>query len=270
MSKAIIGYPKLQVIVAAMHQDDYRLLIDMNIQSDAIICNQCSRDSREEFVWSSHNIVYINSSQIGVGRNRNQGILEADGDILLFADEDVRYYDDYVQVVKSAYERCPDADMIFFNLKRINDQRNVGAMDSRDGRVYRFNCLRYGAVRISIKRSALLRANVWFSLLFGGGATFSFGEDSLFIFDLLRKGIRAYASEKEIGIVDQSHSTWFSGYDDKYFYDKGALFCALSKRFFLGLAMRYLVKHRNEFRNQPMKRVFKNLVAGRKAFLKID
>ena len=44
---------RVQVLVAAMNQIDHSLLSKMNIQSDAIVANQCSFNSIERFKWSS-------------------------------------------------------------------------------------------------------------------------------------------------------------------------------------------------------------------------
>ena len=43
-----------------------------------------------------------------------------------------------------------------------------------------------------------------------------------FVSDCIKKGLKVYASEEEI-VVDQINSTWFTGYDDQYFKDKGTL-----------------------------------------------
>ena len=89
------------------------------------------------------------------------------------------------------------------------------------------NCLRYGAFRIAVRRECLIHNNVWFSLLFGGGAIYQAGEDNLFITDCIQKGIRCMACKERIGVVKQETSTWFKGYNEKYYGDRGALFAAL-------------------------------------------
>ena len=47
----------LQVLVATMHQTDHSLLEKMNIQSDAIVINQCDRNEIERFTYKGHNIL---------------------------------------------------------------------------------------------------------------------------------------------------------------------------------------------------------------------
>ena len=77
---------------------------------------------------------------------------------------------------------------------------------------------------MAARREKLKKAGVWFSLLFGGGAPYSCGEDSLFLMDCLRKGLRIYKIPVEIGEEVYRPSTWFEGYHEKFFYDRGYLF----------------------------------------------
>ena len=61
----------IEVLVATMNQNDHSLIKRMNIQTDAIVGNQCNRDSIEEFCYNGRNITYLNFCEKGVGLNRN-------------------------------------------------------------------------------------------------------------------------------------------------------------------------------------------------------
>ena len=61
----------IQVLVAAMNQDDHSLPQKMNLKCDAIIGNQCNRNSIEESEWKGNKIKYLNFNERGVGLNRN-------------------------------------------------------------------------------------------------------------------------------------------------------------------------------------------------------
>lgn len=62
-----------------------------------------------------------------------------------------------------------------------------------------------------------------FNLLFGGGAKYSCGEDSIFLAGVLKAGLKVWTIPGYIGTVTHGDSTWFNGYTDKYLYDKGVL-----------------------------------------------
>ena len=56
----------LQVLVSTMHQTYPSLLEKMNIQSDAIIINQCDRNEFEEFEYKGNNIKFLSFAERGV------------------------------------------------------------------------------------------------------------------------------------------------------------------------------------------------------------
>ncbi|WP_223305465.1 glycosyltransferase family 2 protein [Peribacillus butanolivorans] len=211
----------LQVLVSTMNQDDHSLLKKMNIRSDAIVINQCDRNEVEEFDYNGNRIKFLSFNERGVGLSRNNALMRATADICLFADDDVTYEDDYYKIIINAFKKSPDADMILFNVPSTNPDRQTYVIH-KHSRVSWFNCQRYGAVNIAFRTSKLKQENIYFSLLFGGGAIYSAGEDSLFIAECIRKGLKVYTDPSLIGNVSQEESSWFDGYTDKYFFDKGA------------------------------------------------
>lgn len=54
---------KIQVLVATMNQSDHSLLKKMNIQTDAIVANQCNENFVEQFEFNGHNIRYLNFAE---------------------------------------------------------------------------------------------------------------------------------------------------------------------------------------------------------------
>lgn len=217
---------KLEVLVATMDQADASLAERMNIQSDAVIANQSGCWAYEE----GGGVRMLSTATKGVGINRNLALQLSRADILLFADDDVTYYDGAQQAVLDAFRQFPDADVIFFG---IDMTRGGEVFDKRRNKVRRlrlWNSLRYGAARMAVRREALLRHRLAFSTLFGGGSLYSSGEDSIFIRDCFRCGLRVYSHDYVLGRCAKDSSTWFSGFHEKYFYDRGAMVaCAFPK-----------------------------------------
>ena len=210
---------KLQVLVATMGQTDLSLIEKMNIKCDAIIANQSDTDA----IVVTDRVKMITTATKGVGLNRNIAMLASDAELLLFADDDVVYYDNMPQMVSNAFVQRPDADVIIFGMDItrngvITEKRRV-----RNGRLWVWNSMRYGMVRIAIRRSALLRANIAFNQNFGGGCPFSAGEDSLFLKACFDAHLKVYGNSNVLCQCAKDTSTWFVGYNEKYFYDKGVL-----------------------------------------------
>ena len=174
--------------------------------------------------------------------------MRATADICLFAD-DVTYVDDYKDIIVNAFKKKPEADMILFNVPSTNSERPTYRISS-EHRVRLYNCLRYGAVNIAVKTEKIRQKNIYFSLLFGGGAKYSSGEDSLFIADCIRKGVKVYTNPTIIGYVNQEKSSWFEGYTDKYFIDKGVFFKIFSDKWAKLLSLQFVLRHRKKFSKQ--------------------
>ena len=128
-----------------------------------------------------------------------------------------------------------------------------------------YNSGRYPAYSIAVRRERLLAKNVWYSLLFGGGAKYSNGEDSLFIWECLKKGLKAYALPILIGKEEPRPSTWFNGYNEKFFFDRGVLYSHLYGVCNRIMGIRFLLAHKEELCKEiPLKKAYKIMVRGMK------
>lgn len=235
---------RVQILASVMNQSLENIAGKMRLDSDAVIINQCDRLGYEEREYNGHNVRFFSFPERGVGRSRNEAILRADGDICLFSDEDIVYEPGYAAAVAGEFEKNHDADMILFNVI-IEEERQTYHISSRK-RVHWYNCGRYGAVSFAVKRESLLASGVTFSLLFGGGARYSNGEDSLFLKEFMGKGYKVYTAPVTIGREEPGESTWFSGYDEKFFHDRGVLYRYLYGRLDRVMALRYLLVHKEK------------------------
>lgn len=212
---------KVEVLVATMNQKDISLYKKMNLSTNVVFANQSDKNAYEEIICNDKSIKLITTSDRGVGKNRNNAIMHSTGDICLFSDDDMIYVDNYESIITNAFKEIPNADIIIFNIEMVGIEASDIRVNNKIKKVHMFNCLNYGAPRIAVKRNSLIKKNVWFSLLYGGGAPYSSGEDSLFITEALRKGMKIYTYPAKIADVKQETSTWFNGYTQKYFEDRG-------------------------------------------------
>ena len=254
----------LQVLVSTMHQNDYNLMDKMRLQSDSIVINQCERNEIVEFEYNGNEIKFYSFAERGVGLSRNNALMRATACICLFADDDMVYVDGYKDIIIKAFKENPRADVIVFNVISTDPNRQA-YQNKKRRRIRWFNSLRYGTFRIAIRTDEIRKKNIYFSLLFGGGARYSAGEDVLFIITCLKRGLRIYAEPKLIGYVSHEDSTWFKGYTDKFFYDRGVLFSAISPMWAKVLCLQFAVRKRKLFKNDKgTKDAFKLMIQGTK------
>ena len=240
----------VQVLVATMNQKDHSLLETMNIQSDAIVGNQCDHNSVEDFFYNGHKIRYLNFAECGVGLNRNNALMRADADICLFADDDLVYVDGYVDIVEKAFQQFPDADVIAFNFEDHTDygDKQPRYTITKASRVYWHNYLRYGTARIAIRLESIRKHGILFNLCYGGGTEHNHGEDNLFLTSCLKNGLKIYAVPQVIAdLMDDRASTWDGGYDDKYLKDQGALYYEISRHWWKLLCAQDAIRHHGEY-----------------------
>ena len=238
---------RLQVLVASVRENPITLAEHMNLSTDAIICNQCQEVSYKEFVRKGHLIQAYAFNERGVGLNRNNAIMRCDADLGLIGDEDIVYTDDYEEKILREFERNSEADILMFNVTAVQERQTYENIVHKRVRWYNYG--RYPAYSICVRMDSLRKANVYFSLLFGGGAKYSNGEDSLFLRDCLRKGMKIYSVPVLIGHEARrrdNSSTWFHGYTEKFFYDRGALYRYLYGPMRYAFALRFLLKNRKK------------------------
>lgn len=251
----------LQVLVATMHQTDHSLLAKMNIQSDAIVINQCNRNEIEEFLFNGHRILWMSLNERGIGLSRNTALMRATADIILFADEDVRYVDGYPHMIKTAFEKNPSADILLLDLEAVGDVKQIEKPYTYS-RIRWYKSMHYGAVHFACKRERLYSRGLSFNLLFGGGAKYSCGEDSIFLASALRAGLRVWTVPGYIGKVIHGESTWFSGYTDKYFYDKGVLMGTIFGTMAYPLVIALFLKNGAQTKDYGLKKAIRKAFEG--------
>ena len=242
---------KLQVLLVTMHQTDFSILEKLNYRGSIIIANQADREQIE----TRGQAKMITTATRGVGLNRNIALLAADGDILLLADDDMRYNDGMEEAVLAAFRENPQADALIFGLDIVRGGEVTERRRLKNKRLRFWNSMRYGAVRIAVRRKALLDNNILFHQRFGGGCPFSAGEDSLFLKACFDAGLKIYGHEYALGQCCKDSSSWFVGYNEKYFYDKGVLIRKLFPKSAYLMALYFGIRFKRETKLGVFKRL---------------
>jgi hypothetical protein len=146
---------------------------------------------------------------------------------------------------------------------KANRYKNV-----RIKKINRFNYAKYGAARIAFRTKSVRINGVFFNTMFGGGCEYSSGEDTLFLRECIRKGLVIYAVPSAIASIEDEKSSWFNGYTDKYFFDKGVLYYFLSKRTCCMHTLYHSLKYRKKYKQYGWKKAFLQMQKGIKSVKK--
>lgn len=221
---------KLEVLCVTMHQSDFSKIKEMNINSDVVFANQADTTDYKELEFDGNIAKMITTATRGVGINRNLSFMYASADICIFADDDVVYNDNYKEIILNEFESHPDADIFIFHFETASERKQV--QYSKTKKCGKFSRQPWAGFRIAFRLNSVKKANLSFTTLFGGGCIFPSGEDSMWLHDAKKAGLKIYVSKETIGKVSFENSTWFTGIDKKFFFGKGAYLASVHKHTF--------------------------------------
>ncbi len=240
---------KIEVLVPCMKLDEkgiVELFHFLNIQTDVLFACQCDKNAEESLVLNNHNVHIVYSRERGVSKNRNLLLAKSVGDVLLMIDDDCVLTQGYEQIIVDAYKKFPKATAIRFNTTRIQNGRHCKMIES-DKKLSFKDLSAFGTPGLSIKKSAFVPLEIHFDENLGAPNYLANGEDSLFLFELVKKSKAIYSSKNIIAHVheDRRESTWFKGYNDAYFVTKGYVFSKMYPHIYKMVA-RYHYHHQKE------------------------
>lgn len=212
---------RVQVLISCMFDEDYSVVKRTNLQSDAVVVNQCDADSKNLLEFTNNKgevcrIIYINTTERGLSRSRNMAIKNSEGDICLLCDDDEVLDDDYVEKITNVYNRYPNLDVIAFKLRNHDKKYPVHSL-----KIGYLGCARISSVQISFKKTKKI-SNCSFREDMGAGTGNGAGEENKFLIDLLKKKAKMRYFPIEIGmLLPQTKSSWFNGYTPKFHADRG-------------------------------------------------
>lgn len=232
---------KLEILATTMNGVDFSKIEKMKINSDVVFANQCDRDGFNKIEFNGHIAKMISTTSRGLSRNRNIALAHSNqnADLILFLDDDLVLNDAYENLIIEEFEKHPEADAIKFNIHDLSDIRKISMKKTVAWKkCTRRNMSASGVCGLVIKRKTIERYSLRFHENFGAGTDNYCGEDTIFLQNLINLRIRAYLSPVDIAGIDQSESTWFKGYDEKYFTVSGKVLATIYPRLCRILAVR--------------------------------
>lgn len=237
---------KLEILMSCMHQKDGELIRVSGITGDGVVINQCDRNGFAQIKTAEGCVRMYDTTQRGLTRSRNMAIAKSEADVCLLCDDDEVFVVDYQRIVTQAYERLPQADVIVFKM--------VNRPPSFSERVQRLRfpkTMKVSSWQISFRRESLLKTGVRFDELMGAGSGNGAEEELKFLTDCEKAGLKIYYVPEAIATVAQTESTWFSGFNQKFFENRGA-----TTRYILGWPLAlvygvyYIVRKKPMYRDQ--------------------
>ncbi len=208
---------KVEVLLSCMNQENTDIIKKIRITTDVLMINQANHERKKDIHSSSQRIRVIDTRQRGLSRSRNMALKHAQGDICLLCDEDEFLTDGYADIIKRAFEKHPDAAVIAFQME--NKQTRLRPVVQRVGYL---RSLKLASYQLAFRLEPIRQTGIQFDILMGAGSGNGCGEENKFLWDCLRRRKKIYYVPECIGRVEHGPSTWFFGYNNLFFYQRGA------------------------------------------------
>lgn len=256
---------KLQVLLSAMFLEGYEYINSLNISGDCLVVNQCERNAEDVILEKTRTVKYIETTERGLSKSRNMAIKHADAEVCILCDNDVEYDEGYEELINSAFENHPEADVIVFYIKRKEKpEPNYPTERKMDY----LSVLKIFSPEVAFRRRKIIEKGIQFNELFGAGAKYYMGEENLFLYDCLRAGLQILYLPVKIASLRETESTWFQGYEDRFFLSRGANYCAMTRKYCVLLILQFAVrKYKLYSKDQKMLQAVNLMLRGRREYL---
>lgn len=250
---------KTEILLSCMFLSDSKEMIKRShITSDTVIINQCDEENYKEENICNALLRTFSVTDRGLTKSRNLAISKSQADICIICDDDEIFNDGYEKAVSSAYDALPDADIIIFDmvdrpLKWGNSIKSLGYID----------LMSVSSWQITFRREKLLASGVLFDENMGAGSGNGAEEEFRFLTQCRKAKLRIYHYPFRLASVAQTQSTWFKGFDEEFFVNRGN-----TTRYIMGLplsvlyAAYYAFAKRKQLSGMSMLRAFSYTVKG--------
>lgn len=262
---------KIEIIVSTL--DNIFDNIDESIKKykNVTIINQKSSsrniDDKEVKNKKINNLNWIDINQIGLSKSRNYALDLATADYLYLTDDDIVLSPSFEEIVQETIKNNQKVDILAFKVGGI--EKEFKKYPSRELNIGFLRSLKLSSVQLVICKDFIQKNKIKYDELFGAGAEYKMGEENIFLFDALKKGAKIKFIPKEIAKVHLNESSWFTGYDRKYFIDRGAIFHRMFGVFSGIYSMIFCVRKQKLYnKNFSIMKAYKYTQIGKKQYKK--
>lgn len=243
---------KTEVLVSTMNiknQEDFEEKINkMNIKGKSLTINQITKKDIETTTILKQKNRILSYYEKGLSKSRNRAIENSNEEIILISDDDMIYSSEYEKTIIKAYEKYKDADIIAFVVENENRDRAKKILNKT--KIRYLMSMKLQSVQLTMKSKSIADNKMKFDEDFGAGSMFFMGEENIFLFDCLRKKMKIYYVPEKIAILKDGKSSWFDGYNERYFRSRGASFYRMSKVLFLPLILQFAIRKRKLYNKE--------------------
>jgi len=238
---------RIELLISTMNNSP-SFLNNLNIKTDVVVVNQCENNDEMEFDFKGYHVIWVNSTTRGLSRSRNIAIEHSKAEFVVLTDDDMEYRKNYAKTIFESFEKYNDADILAFQVQGIESKFKDYSRNAKS--VSFMRSMKISSVELVFRRNTIIQNNIKFNENFGSGAEFKMGEENIFLFQCLKNKLKIQYIPCVIADLHMEESTWFHGFDDKYFFDRGAVYFEMFGRFAPIMIFQFMIRKYNLYRKQ--------------------
>lgn len=238
---------KIELLLSTMNREP-DFLEKLNIKTDIVVVNQCDINSRRELDFNGYHVVWINSTTRGLSKSRNIAIKHSTAEYIVLTDDDMVYRENYNEILLESFEKYKNMDIFAFQVEGI--ERKFKNYPSKAKELSFMGTMKISSVELVFRREALISNKIEFNENFGSGAEFKMGEENILLFQCLKKKLKIQYVPCVIADLHMDESTWFQGFNEKYFYDRGAVYYEMFGKFAYIMLIQFMIRKYSVYRKQ--------------------
>jgi glycosyltransferase involved in cell wall biosynthesis len=221
----------IEILISTMDKDSLDFLVPMFPFShfskfQILIVNQTQNEKK---ITSNYpNVRVINSLEKGLSKSRNLALENAIGKILVVADDDIVYQDEFVDKIIKAYNKSQEASVVIFCVEKSNGSLIKKYPSNYKKNLNIFDIFNASSIEMTLNKIMLDTVNVRFDENFGLGGVFEMGEEAVFLFDLKKKN-KQLVFEPEVIVKHENLTSSSKKSINERYYTQGALFTRIFK-----------------------------------------
>ena len=249
-----------ELLISTMHKNTdevLQMLEKSNVKCDALIVVQGDIDSYEEINHDNQKIRIFFSKERGLSKSRNLALKKSNADVVLLADDDLIYFDGFQNTILESFKKHQNYDFLIFNVDNYNRR-----YPDKIKNISWHQVLGFSSWQIAFKRKEVLAKNLMLNENFGtGSGIYSSGEENIFLSQCFKHFKMLYLPVKILK-RPESVSSWFTGYDEKYLFDRGAIFYAISQKLSYLLILQFAIRRKKIFPDYSYLKMIKLMLKG--------
>lgn len=251
-----------ELLISTMHKNTgevLEMLMQSNVKCDVLVVVQGNTEGYEEIQQNNQSIRVLFSKDRGLSKSRNLALQKSTADIVLLADDDLIYFDGFNDLIVKSFKENSSYQFLIFNVDNFDK-----TYPDKVRKVLWHHILGFASWQIAFRRKDVLGEGILLNENFGtGSGVYNSGEENIFLAKCYKHFNMLYIPEKILK-RPKSESTWFTGYNDTFLFDRGAVFYAISPKFAYFLILQFTIRRKRLFPNYEYRKIISLMLDGMK------